>query len=758
MRLRLLVLIAAVVVFGVLSFRASAGPPGTLDPSFGTGGIVQTDFGSWDEASEVAITDESSVVVIGSIGVDSGVTGFTRFGPDGSIVRQTTQVLGGNPTGLALQQVAGKKRVVVAFQSDGLAVARFLGDGTLDPSFGKGGTAVIPFDPQLTTTAVAVQTDGKIILTGFGQFPVSGDFDVAIARLNIDGSQDAGFGHDGVTTVDLGGWDMPTALAIDDVGRILVGGNFNGRILRLLPNGSIDPFYGTGKPPAEFDGNVHDMALLSDGRVVLAGTVEVSGDLDIVVALARADGSLDPAFGKGGTVRTPISTSYDRGNAVAVDAKDRIIVAGNTTAGPFDGGYTDTPFVARYLTSGALDDSFGTNGVSMDFGFAGSINKLAIQPDGKILAVGSKFVPNAADWLIARFAGESFNSPPVITVQAPGKVLAAMPAGAAVAYTVTAADDTTPNPKVNCTRPSGSVFPVGDTMVTCAATDESGNSTRSSFTVHVKGAAEQLADLKQAVSGVGPAKSLAATVGIAESLVAHNQNQAACVTLTAFNFEVRAQSGKGLTFDQALYFTRAATRIQLVIGCPGLYSASVQYDTGWSAGTNPNGVWRYGWSWTLTGPLTLFTRHWIPPVDNNAKQMWDDPKNNLGYAPMVAINSGDAYDDGNVSFAAGALLLSPGDGGSYVHLSFTAPSSGRYLVDATFFAQQYGCNADANVVVNGKPVVNHAITQMPQSFSFAKLFDLKKGQTIDLVVGPNGQAELHSAHVGLEATITRLTT
>ena len=49
--------------------------------------------------------------------------------------------------------------------------------------------------------------------------------------------------------------------------------------------------------------------------------------------------------------------------------------------------------MARYLTSGALDSSFGTNGVSMDLGFAGSFNGLVIQSDGKILAVGSKLIP-----------------------------------------------------------------------------------------------------------------------------------------------------------------------------------------------------------------------------------------------------------------------------------------------------------------------------------------------------------------------------
>ena len=185
-----------------------------------------------------------------------------------------------------------------------------------------------------------------------------------------------------------------------------------------------------------------------------------------------------------------------------------------------------------------------------------------------------------------------------------------------------------------------------------------------------------------------------------------------------------------------------------------VYSALLDYEAGWIAGTNPNGVWRYGWSNTLTSPLKLFTRTLVPERNGGQEHMWDDPDNSYADAPSVARNSGGDYDDGNVSFRAGALLLTPGEGGTYAHVVFTAPSHGDYAVAATFYAQQYAINSDAEVLVNGKLKFSDTLTSMGESHSYARSFSLKAGETIDFVVGPNGQPELHPANTGLEAIIS----
>jgi streptogramin lyase len=88
-----------------------------------------------------------------------------------------------------------------------------------------------------------------------------------------------------------------------------------------------------------------------------------------------------------------------------------------------------------------------------------------------------------------------------------------------------------------------------------------------SAAVGVKGAAEQLADLAEAVKGVGPGKSLAATVAVAQWFLARGQIHATCLMLTVFKLEVRAQSGKKIPTAQATALIADANRIRALLGC-----------------------------------------------------------------------------------------------------------------------------------------------------------------------------------------------
>ena len=119
------------------------------------------------------------------------------------------------------------------------------------------------------------------------------------------------------------------------------------------------------------------------------------------------------------------------------------------------------------------------------------------------------------------------------------------PSGATVTYplpAVTDPDATSP-PAAVCTPPSGSVFPIGTTTVTCTATDSNDiNSPAStSFTITVEGAAAQLADLHQAVHGVGSGNSLASIVAIAQQQLSAGHPGQACLTLSTFIIEVKTQ-------------------------------------------------------------------------------------------------------------------------------------------------------------------------------------------------------------------------
>jgi hypothetical protein len=141
------------------------------------------------------------------------------------------------------------------------------------------------------------------------------------------------------------------------------------------------------------------------------------------------------------------------------------------------------------------------------------------------------------------------------------------PGGALVTYAVSATDPDDAVASLTCIPASGGGFPIGTTTVTCTAADTHGNTSNASFTVRVKGADEQLADLAVAVKGVGQGKSLAATVAVAQLLLAHGKTEAVCFTLTVFNLEVGAQSGKKIPKAQATALITDAKRIKNVLNC-----------------------------------------------------------------------------------------------------------------------------------------------------------------------------------------------
>jgi hypothetical protein len=156
--------------------------------------------------------------------------------------------------------------------------------------------------------------------------------------------------------------------------------------------------------------------------------------------------------------------------------------------------------------------------------------------------------------------------PDNITVNATG------PNGAVVNYTPpTATDEGGQTIPVNCDHAPGSTFGVGTTNVTCSASaidgDDANSPVSASFTVHVKGAGEQVADLQAAVEGVGPGTSLPNKVTAIQSSVASGQTDESCGELTAFVSEVRAQSGKGILATQASNLIAYGQRILAVLGC-----------------------------------------------------------------------------------------------------------------------------------------------------------------------------------------------
>jgi peptide/nickel transport system substrate-binding protein/oligopeptide transport system substrate-binding protein len=159
---------------------------------------------------------------------------------------------------------------------------------------------------------------------------------------------------------------------------------------------------------------------------------------------------------------------------------------------------------------------------------------------------------------------------PVLVVPASFAVNATGPGGAVVTYTASATDNVDGAVTPTCSKSSGSLFPIGDTVVTCSAVDAHHNvSAPQSFTVHVEGAAEQLGDLLQTVvqRKLGPGFSLSDKVRALLALVAANHKPAFCVAMKALDLEVKAQAGKKLAAADATALRADIARIESVEGC-----------------------------------------------------------------------------------------------------------------------------------------------------------------------------------------------
>lgn len=175
---------------------------------------------------------------------------------------------------------------------------------------------------------------------------------------------------------------------------------------------------------------------------------------------------------------------------------------------------------------------------------------------------------NAAVWTSFHVVVTDTSAP--VIAAAPGIVVDAVsPSGAVVTYVPPTASDANDGPvSVTCLPVAGSLFPIGITTVTCTADDGHGNSAMpTTFPVEVKGAADQISDLRSLVHGVGLGHSLETTVQAAQILLARGYTGGACVVLNALRNETRAEIGHKLTAAQAATIIAATTRIRAVLAC-----------------------------------------------------------------------------------------------------------------------------------------------------------------------------------------------
>ena len=207
-----------------------------------------------------------------------------------------------------------------------------------------------------------------------------------------------------------------------------------------------------------------------------------------------------------------------------------------------------------------------TGGI-VDLGTLGGSYSYARHLNDKGQVVGQAFLAGEARRAVLWNPNSVDTTPPRISVLADMTVNATGPTGAVVTFAGTATDDVDGAVPVTCTPETGSTFSIGNTLVTCAAEDTAKNKASATFTVTVKGAAEQLAALGHDVQGVGPGTSLAEKIEAAQAAYTGGDTPRTCEILNAFINQVEAQPEKIIDGGTATALRADAMRIRAVLGC-----------------------------------------------------------------------------------------------------------------------------------------------------------------------------------------------
>ena len=336
-------LVLALSAFALLVVGSAKAAPGVLDPSFGTGsGEVTTPIGTSAGADAIVVQPDGKIVAAGGVVQSDSSQDFAlaRYEPDGTLdptfgSAGIVQSPAGTASAVALQPDG--KIVAAGTASSQIRVVRYNTDGSLDQSFGSGGvvtTAAGAFGSD--AKALVLQPDGKIVVGGDSSDGSETQF--ALVRYDANGSLDATFGSGGVVTTQVGageqlsrrprsygrtGRSSPTATAVDG-STVAVPG-----LARYNADGSLDSTFGSGgivTTPVFGGTDVSGgpLALQPDGKIVAAGTYAGIW----VLARYNTDGSLDPSFGSNGTGTSVLGGELTgRASSLVLQPNGKIVVA-----------------------------------------------------------------------------------------------------------------------------------------------------------------------------------------------------------------------------------------------------------------------------------------------------------------------------------------------------------------------------------------------------------------------------------------------
>jgi uncharacterized delta-60 repeat protein len=386
------------------SVLLNAQKAGTLDSSFGVDGkVISRNFGT---CNTMAIQKDGKIVCAGTI-TNVSDTDFrlvrylangildSSFGKQGIadiVITETSS----ETVGIKIQD--DQKIVVVGWgYKHGMptfVIARCLPDGSLDENFGINGIVDTAFGIGESIPAVGLQSDGKILVTGW-YAPSS----YITVRYNIDGSIDESFGNGGTVFTNFGVFVIPSSIVVQPDNKIVVGGSTSEPakflLVRYMPDGTLDNSFGNkGKVITDFgqgDDVINNIALQADGKIVVSGTTNNSNLDNMALARYQSNGTPDSSFNGNGKVTCKFEGFYSRATSALIQGDGEIIISGYV----FGAQYGDFA-MARYLPNGSSDSSFGINSkVITDMGLIDMSYSSALQNNEKIILAGSSLIINS---------------------------------------------------------------------------------------------------------------------------------------------------------------------------------------------------------------------------------------------------------------------------------------------------------------------------------------------------------------------------
>jgi uncharacterized delta-60 repeat protein len=406
-------LVCSVPIFSASPAHAAAG---ALDPTFGRGGTVTISLPNLNVVIEDAVLQPDGKIVaaaeITEMVADANASemfGLLRLLPNGSLdpnfgTGGVMRIAFGGPIALTLQPDG---KIVAVGGPSGFGVARFNTNGTLDSSFGTGGTVTTNFAgfaAASVSTVVFDPRNGQILVGGSAVVCVKCGADTALARYNADGSLDQTFGNDGTIAVKAIG--APGVLALLSDNDILAA--LGDAIVELGPSGT---------PHASVTSTTTGATIVAtspggptvfqtNGDFVFASSVAVNRkEIEIQLVRLLPQGSVDSAFNSPVFDFGPAGPFAESANALAIQPNGQIVAGGG--AGQFGAGGFG---VARFNANGSFDNTFGNAGaVITPFPNAdANVDALLLQPDGKIVAIGTEIVNDGgpANLVAARYSGQ----------------------------------------------------------------------------------------------------------------------------------------------------------------------------------------------------------------------------------------------------------------------------------------------------------------------------------------------------------------